>query len=176
MAQREADATIEGTALSSGRTVKLKDLVPAASNTVNTTFIVLDKAAPSARPSHRHPHAQAGGGGGGGREEKEVTCLALVADETAAAHFLLWGGECGAFEPGDIVRLTDGIFSYHRANALVLRAGRRGRAEKVGEFTMLFVETPNMSEIQWKTDPKDKRRMVQEAVLSPYSQIFKPLR
>ncbi|OEL33668.1 hypothetical protein BAE44_0005316, partial [Dichanthelium oligosanthes] len=32
--------------------------------------------------------------------------LALVADETAAAHFLLWGGECGAFEPSDIVRLT----------------------------------------------------------------------
>ncbi|RLN34095.1 hypothetical protein C2845_PM03G09930 [Panicum miliaceum] len=160
----QADTPGGGT---TGRTVKLKDLVPAATNTVNTTFIVLDKAAPAARPPH--PHAQARGG-------EEVTCLALVADDTAAAHFLLWGGECGAFEPGDIVRLTGGIFSYHRGNALVLRAGRRGRAEKVGEFTMLFVETPNMSEIQWGRDPGDPRRMVQEAVVSPYSQVFKPPR
>ncbi|KAG2646171.1 SOSS complex subunit B homolog [Panicum virgatum] len=166
MAQGEADTPGAGTA---GRTVKLKDLVPAATNTVNTTFIVLDKAAPAARPPHPHAHAQAQA-----RGVEEVTCLALVADDTAAAHFLLWGGECGAFEPGDIVRLTDGIFSYHRGNALVLRAGRRGRAEKVGEFTMLFVETPNMSEIQWGRDPGDPRRMVQEAVVSPYSQFFKP--
>ncbi|RLM69569.1 hypothetical protein C2845_PM17G10550 [Panicum miliaceum] len=78
-------------------------------------------------------------------------------------------GECGAFEPGDIVRLTGGMFSYHRGNALVLRAGRRGHAEKVGEFTMLFVETPNMSEIHWGRDPSDPRRMVQEAIVSPYS-------
>lgn len=80
-----------------------------------------------------------------------------------------------AFEPGDIVRLTGGIFSYHRSNSLVLRAGRRGRAEKVGEFTMLFVETPNMSEVKWVRDPGDPRRMVQEAVVSPHSQVFKPL-
>ncbi|KAL6656776.1 hypothetical protein ACP70R_004556 [Stipagrostis hirtigluma subsp. patula] len=173
MAQREADTPGGGTTGSSSgrggeRTVKLKDLVPAATNTVNTTFIVLDKAAP--RPSHASAHVRDGGRGG------EETCLALVADETAAAHFLLWGGECGAFEPGDIVRLTGGIFSYHRANSLVLRAGRRGRAEKVGEFTMLFVETPNMSEVRWAPDPADPRRMVQEAVVSPYSQVFKPPR
>ncbi|KAL6856121.1 hypothetical protein ACP4OV_018923 [Aristida adscensionis] len=158
MVQREADAPGGGAGSGRGgeRTVKLRDLVPAASNTVNTTFIVLDKAAPRA-----------------GQE----TCLALVADETAAAHFLLWGGECRAFEAGDIVRLTGGIFSYHRANSLVLRAGRRGRAEKVGEFAMLFVETPNMSELRWGPDPADPRRMVvQEAVVSPYSQLFKPLR
>ncbi|XP_044976296.1 SOSS complex subunit B homolog isoform X1 [Hordeum vulgare subsp. vulgare] len=113
--------------------VKLKDLVPAATNTVNTTFIVVDKAA---RPTHANAH---------GREE---TCPLLVADETAAVHFLLWGTECDAFEPGDIVRLTSGIFSYHRGNNPFLRAGKRGRVEKVGEFTMMFVETPNMSEIQ----------------------------
>ncbi|KQK15735.1 SOSS complex subunit B homolog [Brachypodium distachyon] len=142
-------------------TVQLEDLVPAATNTVNTTFIVLDKAA---RQAHGHAH--------NGREE---TCMSLVADETAAVHFMLWGAECEAFQPGDIVRLTGGIFSYHRGNSLVLRAGKRGRAEKVGEFTMLFVETPNMSEMRWGRDPGDPRKMVQEAVVSPYSQVFKPL-
>lgn len=150
-----------GAGAGGGSTVQLKDLVPAATNTVNTAFIVLDKAA---RPAHAH-----------GRDMREETCLSLVADETAAVHLLLWGAECDAFEPGDIVRLTAGIFSYHRGNSLVLRAGRRGRAEKVGEFTMLFVETPNMSEVRWARDPGDPRKMVQEAVVSPYSQIFKPL-
>nr|XP_015644790.1 uncharacterized protein LOC9270338 isoform X1 [Oryza sativa Japonica Group]XP_025882439.1 uncharacterized protein LOC9270338 isoform X1 [Oryza sativa Japonica Group] len=150
--------------ISSGSTVKLKDLAPAATNNVNTTFIVLDKAARAPPPP---PHGRA--------DAREETCLALVADETAAAHFLLWGAERDAFEPGDIVRLTGGIFSYHRSNSLVLRAGRRGRAEKVGEFTMLFVETPNMSEVKWVRDPGDPRRMVQEAVVSPHSQVFKPL-
>ena len=129
---------------------------------MNTTFIVLDKAArPAAAQANAH-----------GREE---TCLSLVADETAAVHFLLWGAECDGFEPGDIVRLTNGIFSYHKGNSLVLRAGKRGRAEKAGEFTMLFVETPNMSEVRWARDPADPRRMVQEAVVSPCSQVFKPL-
>ncbi|XP_006658698.1 SOSS complex subunit B homolog [Oryza brachyantha] len=144
-----------------GSTVQLKDLVPAAMNTVNTTFIVLDKAARA--PAH------------GRGEAREETCLALVADETAAVHFLLWGAECDAFEPGDIVRLTGGIFSYHRGNSLALRAGRRGRTEKVGEFTMLFVETPNMSEVKWARDPSDPKMMVQESVVSPHSQVFKPL-
>ncbi|CAM0906298.1 unnamed protein product [Alopecurus aequalis] len=161
MAHKGGDAPAGGGRQGNG-VMQLKDLVPAATNTVNTTFIVLDKAA---RPAQANAHAQ-------GREE---TCLSLVADETAAVHFLLWGAECGAFEAGDIVRLTNGIFSYHKGNSLVLRAGKRGRAEKVGEFTMLFVETPNMSEVRWARDPSDPRRMVQEAVVSPYSQVFKPL-
>ncbi|XP_020099711.1 SOSS complex subunit B homolog isoform X2 [Ananas comosus] len=133
----------------------LVDIVPAATNTVNTKFILLDN----------------------GRiveDGKETTCLALVADETASVHFQMWGSECGAFEPGDIIRLSDGIFSYHKNN-LVLRAGKRGKAEKVGEFAMLFVETPNMSEIRWSRDPNNPKKFVQESVISPYSQIFKPL-
>uniref|UniRef100_A0A0E0ED58 OB domain-containing protein n=1 Tax=Oryza meridionalis TaxID=40149 RepID=A0A0E0ED58_9ORYZ len=151
--------------ISSASTVKLKDLVSAATNNMNTTFIVLDKAARAAPPPPPHSLADA----------REETCLALVADETAALHFLLWGAERDAFEPGDIVWLTGGIFSYHRSNNLVLRAGRHGRTEKVGECTMLFVETPNMSEVKWARDPGDPRRMVQEAVVSPHSQVFKPL-
>ncbi|KAK3127403.1 hypothetical protein QOZ80_7AG0572820 [Eleusine coracana subsp. coracana] len=162
MAQREAETPGD-------RTVKLKDLVPAPTNTVNTTFIVLDKAAPRPPPPHHQARE-------GAEAAAAATCLALVADETAAAHFLLWGGECGAFEPGDIVRLTGGVFSCHRGSSLVLRAGRRGRAEKVGEFTMRFVETPNVSEVRWRTEPGDPGGMVQEAVLSPYSRVFKPLR
>ncbi|KAK1287016.1 hypothetical protein QJS10_CPB19g00001 [Acorus calamus] len=133
----------------------LKDLVPAASNTVNAQFIMLDKGYPS-------------------REGHERTCLALVADGSASVHFQLWGTECEAFEAGDIIRLTNGIFSYHKTN-LVLRAGKKGKAEKVGQFTMTFVETPNMSEIRWAPDPGHPKRLVVESVVSPHSRLFPPL-
>jgi len=82
-----------------GRMVCLKDIVPAAENNINTQFIVLDK----------------------GRkllEGQNKTCLELVADETASIHFQLWGDECDAFEPGDIICLANGIFSYNRTTIL----------------------------------------------------------
>ncbi|ONK78580.1 uncharacterized protein A4U43_C02F20310 [Asparagus officinalis] len=133
----------------------LKDIVPAATNTVNTRFIVLEKSNTI-------------------RDGKASTCLSLVADETAAVHFQMWGGECDAFIPGDIVQLTNGIFSYHKNN-LVLRAGRKGRAEKIGEFTMVFVESPNMSEIRWSRDPKNPKKFVkEEGVVPDRSRIFTP--
>ncbi|GAB2230260.1 hypothetical protein Droror1_Dr00014518 [Drosera rotundifolia] len=117
----------------------LKDLVPAPTNNVNSRFIILDKGKPT-------------------MEGGQKSCLALVADETAAVHFQLWGEESDAFEPGDIVDLSEGIFSYNRRN-LVLRAGRKGKMEKVGEFTMLYVETPNMSEIRWVSDKNNPTRL-----------------
>ncbi|KAM7460861.1 hypothetical protein LguiA_028982 [Lonicera macranthoides] len=135
-------------------TVTLKDIAPAAQNNINTQFILLDKEEKLTV------------------ERRNKTCLALVADETAAVHFELWGGECEALQPGDIIRLSNGIFSFNRNN-LVLRAGKRGKAEKVGEFTMAFVETPNISEIRWVRDP-NSNKFVQESVISPYSRIFPP--
>ncbi|XP_031485251.1 uncharacterized protein LOC116254196 [Nymphaea colorata] len=135
--------------------VCIKDLVPAASNNINTQFILLDKGMPTI-------------------EGPERVCLALVADETAAVHFQFWGGECDAFEKGDIIRLSNGIFSFHKGK-LLLRAGKRGKIEKIGEFTMLFVETPNLSEITWSPDLADRTRYVQGAILSPHSRLFPPL-
>ncbi|EPS74070.1 hypothetical protein M569_00689, partial [Genlisea aurea] len=136
----------------------LRDITPAAENNVNARFILLDKARPTAEegPQHRK-------------------CLALAADETAAVHFQLWGDECDAFNPGDIVLLTDGIFSYDRNQDAVLRAGRRGRVQKLGEFCMNFVETPNLSEIKWAPHPSDPKNYAAVSVVSPYSRLFPPL-
>ncbi|KAL2507707.1 Nucleic acid-binding [Forsythia ovata] len=133
----------------------LKDIVPTAHNNINAKFILLDKGRVTLEGRHK-------------------TCLALAADESAAVHFQLWGDECDAFEPGDIILLANGIFSYNRNN-LVLRAGKRGKAEKVGEFTMAYVETPNMSEIRWVPDSSDSIKYVQEAVISPHSRNFPPM-
>ncbi len=83
-------------------------------------------------------------------------CVALVADASASVHLQLLGNECEAFQPGDIVRLTGGLFSFHKLN-LVLRTGKKGTLEKIGEFTMVFSETINMSKIQWVPDPMNPK-------------------
>ncbi|XP_043710779.1 SOSS complex subunit B homolog [Telopea speciosissima] len=147
--------------MASSSSITLKDMIPAAENNINTRFILLEKRNTSTRTM-------------GSQGKQNRACLALVADETAAVHFQLWGEECDAFEAGDIIRLTNGIFSYDRSKQVVLRAGKRGKAEKVGEFTLAFVETPNMSEILWGRDPNNPKRLVQETVISPYSRIFPP--
>lgn len=134
----------------------LKEIVPAAQNNINTRFIILDKAKARSPANGKN-------------------CMALAADETAAVHIQLWGDECDAFEAGDIVKLTNGIFSYVRNSGLILRAGKRGKMEKMGEFTVAFVETPNISEIQWNPDPENPKRYIQSGVVSASSRIFPPL-
>ncbi|KAK1430350.1 hypothetical protein QVD17_13022 [Tagetes erecta] len=135
----------------------LKEMMPAARNNINTQFIVLEKGRTTLE---------------GGQNK---TCLGLVADESASVHFQFWNEECEAFHPGDIVRLCNGIFSYNRNNHLVLRAGKRGNLDKVGEFTMLFVESPNMSEISWIPDPNNSAIYIQHSLISPCSRIFPPM-
>ncbi|XP_078445413.1 nucleic acid-binding, OB-fold-like protein [Wolffia australiana] len=134
--------------------MRLRDLVPSASNSVDAEFILLEMGQIYCT---RRQKLQASVTGSmdktktsKGAIEETRECLALVADESACVNFLLWNSECEAFEPGDILHLTNGIFSYHRQK-LVLRSGRKGRTERVGEFTMLFVESPNMSEISFQT-------------------------
>ncbi|KAL4376996.1 hypothetical protein GQ457_02G003010 [Hibiscus cannabinus] len=134
--------------------VPLEAIVPAAQNNINTQFILLEKGKTTWDGQNR-------------------MCLALVADKTAAVHLQLWGEECEAFEAGDIIRMENGIFSYNKNN-LVLRAGKRGRVEKVGEFTMEFVETPNLSEIKWVPDPNNSNRYARHTVISSHSLILIP--
>ncbi|XP_027912890.1 pentatricopeptide repeat-containing protein At2g15630, mitochondrial-like isoform X3 [Vigna unguiculata] len=135
--------------------VLLKDIVPAAHNNIESKFIVLEK-------------------GSTALEGKNRICLTLVADETAAVHLQLWGDECNAFDSGDIIHLRKGIFSYQHGN-LILRAGKRGKLEKSGEFVMSYVEIPNMSEIHWIPHATNSKYYIQDYVISPHSRIFPPI-
>ncbi|XP_002991107.2 SOSS complex subunit B homolog [Selaginella moellendorffii] len=128
--------------------LKVRDLRPSVGNNINTTFIILEKY-----------NASRSDGG-------ILMCIALVADSTASVHLQMWGAECDAFQPSDIVRLTNGIFSFHKAN-LVLRAGKKGLLEKIGEFSMVFVEIPNMSTMQWVQDPANPKGWIPLTHSSP---------
>ncbi|GJZ27830.1 SOSS complex subunit B [Tanacetum coccineum] len=59
--------------------------------------------------------------------------------------------KCDVFQPGDILRLTNGMFTYNHDKYFMLRAGRRGKVQKVGEFTMAFEESPNMRDGTFNT-------------------------
>nr|GEX34649.1 SOSS complex subunit B homolog [Tanacetum cinerariifolium] len=74
--------------------------------------------------------------------------------------------KCDIFQPGYILRLINGMFTYNHDKYFVLRAGRRGKLQKVGEFTMAFEESPNMSEIVRVPDPDNPKKYIQKSVIS----------
>ncbi|MCO5547172.1 hypothetical protein L7F22_000615 [Adiantum nelumboides] len=116
--------------------ILIKDLRPTAFNNINTVFIILEK-------------------GPAVRGDNGVTAsVCLAADQSAAVHLQLWGTECEYFQPGDIVRMNRGIFTSYNGS-MILRAGKKGKLEKIGEFTMVFSEVPNMSKLQWVQDPSN---------------------
>mmetsp|Transcript_1547 Transcript_1547/g.2669 ORF Transcript_1547/g.2669 Transcript_1547/m.2669 type:complete len:150 (-) Transcript_1547:422-871(-) len=130
---------------------RIIDLRPSIER-INTIFIILEKGKPDKVADHA----------------STPICYALVADQTASVNLQLWGDEVDAFQSGDIVKLTGGYFTFHKS-AMFLKAGRRGRIERMGEFCMLFTETPNLSRVQWQTDTKTNQLapMIEPHLLHP---------
>lgn len=125
----------------------IKDLRPTAFNNINTVFIILEKGATV-------------------KNDKNLgMSISLAADQSAAVHFQLWGYECDFFQPGDLVRLTSENFSSLNGN-MIMRAGRKGKLEKVGEFTMMFTEIPNMSKLQWVQEPSNPSQWIPKGLYS----------
>lgn len=107
----------------------------------------------------------------GGNAVHEFT----VADETGAITLSLWNEKGDALSLGDIVLLSGGYVtsqlgalppapSHHQRargrsskifhDVLVLHVGY-GSIEIVGNFCMVFAETPNLSRIEWRIDDPD---------------------
>lgn len=80
------------------------------------------------------------------KEGHEVrTCK--IADKTGCVNLSVWDETGAHIQPGDICRLTKGYSSLWKA-CLTLYTGKGGDLQKVGEFCMLFSESPNMSDPQ----------------------------
>eukprot|EP00026_Physarum_polycephalum_P019153 Phypoly_transcript_21024.p1 GENE.Phypoly_transcript_21024~~Phypoly_transcript_21024.p1 ORF type:complete len:216 (+),score=39.38 Phypoly_transcript_21024:83-649(+) len=80
---------------------------------------------------------------------------ALVADYTGSINTSLWDTIGEQVQPGDIIRLKGGYSTLYK-NSLMLYPGKKGSTDRIGDFTLVFSETPNMSNIQWVTDPITK--------------------
>lgn len=68
-----------------------------------------------------------------------------VADRTGSITISVWDEVGSLIQTGDIIRLTRGYASLFKG-CLTLYIGRTGDLQKIGEFCMIFSETPNFSE------------------------------
>ena len=82
------------------------------------------------------------------------TSTARVADATACVTLALTGNdECSpGLKPGDVFRLSGGLFTLDRAGRAALRAGRRGTLERLGFGDFVFVEGPDMSSVGYERE------------------------
>jgi hypothetical protein len=75
----------------------------------------------------------------------------LIADPCGSIELLLWD-ELGRYlTSGSIVVLTSAYTMVFR-DSMKLYISKVGRVKRIGEFTMVFSETPNMSVIKWVPD------------------------
>eukprot|EP00462_Mataza_sp_D1_P027999 CAMPEP_0175176982 /NCGR_PEP_ID=MMETSP0087-20121206/34117_1 /TAXON_ID=136419 /ORGANISM="Unknown Unknown, Strain D1" /LENGTH=101 /DNA_ID=CAMNT_0016468877 /DNA_START=34 /DNA_END=339 /DNA_ORIENTATION=- len=74
------------------------------------------------------------------RDEHRVS-RTLVADESASVTLSLWDDLIDLLHAGDIISITNGYTTTFK-NQFTLCVGKKGQLFKVGDFTMLFNETP----------------------------------
>lgn len=74
-----------------------------------------------------------------------------VADKTGAVNLSLWDEPGKLIQSGDIIRMTKGYTSVWKG-CLTLYAGKQGEFHKVGDFCLIFSETPFLSEYSAELD------------------------
>ena len=104
----------------------IKDLKPGM-NGLNLQFIVLDIGRPTTT-----------------KENQEVRTV-KVADRSGMVNLSLWNEPGKMLQSGDIVRMSRGYTGMFK-NCLTVYTTRAGEFYKIGEFCMIFTETPYMSE------------------------------
>ncbi|GAB1606947.1 SOSS complex subunit B2-like [Argonauta hians] len=120
--------------------VLIKDIRPGLKS-LNVTFIVLEIGKPT-RTKDGHDVR---------------SCK--VADKTGSVNVSVWDEAGCLLQTGDICKLTKGYSSLWKG-CLTLYTGKNGEITKIGEFTMQFAETPNMSEanLDFKPDVPGQRK------------------
>ena len=68
-----------------------------------------------------------------------------MADRSGLVNLSLWNEPGKVLQSGDIVRMTKGYSGMFK-NCLTIYTTKFGEFFKIGEFCMIFSETPNMSE------------------------------
>lgn len=97
----------------------------------------------------RKPDANAPGG-----YADVPTATVRVADASGCVTLHLHGAdEVAALAPGDVFRLTGGLFTLDAGGGARLRAGRRGALARLGVADLVFSEAPDMSATAFVVDP-----------------------
>jgi len=78
------------------------------------------------------------------KDQREVRTV-KVADKTGAVNLSLWDEPGRLVQSGDIIRMTKGYTNVWKG-CVTLYVGKNGEFLKVGDFCLIFSETPFMSE------------------------------
>ena len=84
-------------------------------------------------------------------KDGQVVHVFLAADQTGSVLLNLWNELGKDISSGDIVKIHNAYTSLYRGS-LRLHGSKGGRTKRIGEFTMLFNETPCMSQKVWASE------------------------
>ncbi|XP_074655192.1 SOSS complex subunit B1-like [Tubulanus polymorphus] len=107
--------------------VLIKDIKPNQKN-LNVVFIILEIGKPIKT-----------------KDNHDVRSC-KIADRTGCINISIWDEAGEILQTGDICRLIKGYASIWKG-CLTLYTGKGGDIQKIGEFCMIFAETPNHSEV-----------------------------
>ncbi|CAO3654403.1 unnamed protein product [Mucor hiemalis] len=82
----------------------------------------------------------------------------LVADKTGTIILSVWGEMGRNIKSGDILRIS-GVENKLRVGRLILSTPKLCKIRRVGQDTFLFVEKPNMSEVEFNMNTRPGNRM-----------------
>ena len=68
-----------------------------------------------------------------------------MADRSGMVNLSLWNEPGKVLQQGDIIRMSRGYTGMFK-NCLTLYTAKHGEFVKIGDFCMIFTESPNMSE------------------------------
>ena len=110
---------------SSGKFLQVKDLEPNQKG-FSLVVIVLEISKPTQTKD--------------GHEVRSVR----IADKTGSVNLSVWNEFGAVLREGDILRMT-GCFTQIWKNSLQIKIGPKGTITKLGDFLLVFNETPDMS-------------------------------
>jgi hypothetical protein len=87
------------------------------------------------------------------KDDKVITLV--VADETGCIKMSLFDGKGDGVRPGDILRVTGGHSSLFKHSLTLYSRANSSKLERIGDFSKLFSESPNLSAWQWQEDPNN---------------------
>ncbi|KAG2385947.1 hypothetical protein C9374_003096 [Naegleria lovaniensis] len=88
----------------------------------------------------------------------------LVADETAFITLSLWNHKADYINGGDIIKIVGAQTQLWQKNCINLTSARNATITRVGEFSMIFNETKNMSAFEWEENPPGSKKWYPKAV------------
>ncbi|CAL2038605.1 unnamed protein product [Caenorhabditis brenneri] len=94
-----------------------------------------------------------------------------VADSTGSINASIINPECDTYKPGDILKFRGAYTSIYQGG-LTFGVAKNGECKKIGEFVMVFSETPDISLMPLPAGISDRRSDERQSRQNPGGNRF----